>query len=126
MKKEFVNKAKEKLTFEEYEVIVEKGTERPFSGKYDDFFEKGTYHCKLCDVKLFDSSDKFSIGCGWPSFSFAKGVDFKEDLSHGMIRKEVVCSTCGAHLGHVFDDGPLPSGKRFCINSICLNFVSDR
>lgn len=116
---------KEKLTSEEYHVLREKGTERPFTGKYWNFFEKGNYKCAACGQLLFDSDTKFDAGCGWPSFSDVvnnKNVILKDDFSFGMHRIEVMCSNCGGHLGHVFDDGPKPTGQRYCINSVSIKF----
>jgi len=116
---------KKKLSPEEYHVLREKGTEKPFSGKYVKFNKKGEFVCKACGNVIFDSSTKFESGCGWPSFSEARkdSVKFKTDLSHGMIRKEVLCVKCGSHLGHVFPELiKSPTGKRFCINSVALNF----
>lgn len=116
---------KKELTEEEYHVMREKGTERPFSGLYNAHFENGTYACKGCGEKLFDSSSKFDAGCGWPSFDQAI-ADHKikeiRDTSHGMIRTEIVCANCETHLGHVFDDGPTSTGMRYCVNSISLTF----
>ncbi len=116
---------KAQLTPEQYHVVREKGTERPFTGKYDKFFENGVYNCVACGEHLFTSNTKFDAGCGWPSFYQAiddgKIVE-KKDTSYGMIRTEVMCGKCGAHLGHVFDDGPNPTGLRYCINSVSLDF----
>ena len=116
---------KKKLTPEEYHILREKGTERPFSGKYVDNKKKGKYVCAACGNELFDSDDKFDSGTGWPSFTKTsdKGsVEENEDLAYGMVRTEVLCSKCGGHLGHVFDEGPKPTGKRYCMNSASLKF----
>lgn len=116
---------KKKLTPEQYHVMRKKGTEAPFSGEYDRFFEKGIYKCVACGSVLFTSETKYDSGCGWPAFFEAnKGsIETKEDRSLGMRRIEVICKKCGSHLGHVFDDGPKEKGgKRYCINSIAMQF----
>lgn len=114
---------KNKLTKEEYEVLRNKGTEAPFSGKLLNEKRAGTYMCKACDQALFPSTAKFDSGTGWPSFDQAlpNAVKLIDDSSHGMNRTEVVCSNCGSHLGHVFEDGPTKTGKRYCLNSVCLD-----
>jgi len=107
-----------------YHILREKGTERPFSGEYNLHFEKGTYTCGACHVPLFNSDQKFESGCGWPSFDDAikDAVTYVLDKTHGMIRTEIVCSNCGSHLGHVFNDGPTETGQRYCVNSISVDF----
>ncbi len=119
-------KTKEQLTPEQYHVTQEKGTERPFTGKYDKFFEDGSYRCIVCGTKLFESDAKFDAGCGWPSFDKTAdktAIDEHEDLSiPGRARTEVICHECGAHLGHVFPDGPTETGLRYCINSVAIDF----
>ena len=117
---------RDQLTPEEYHICREKGTERPFSGEYNDNKRSGRYLCKCCGEELFASDNKYDSGSGWPSFDRPAGdgvIRYQEDFSHGMHRVEAMCDKCGCHLGHVFDDGPREStGKRYCINSLSLNF----
>jgi peptide-methionine (R)-S-oxide reductase len=119
---------REQLTPEQYEILRRQGTEPPFSGQYVYTKDTGTYNCAACGSPLFSSGTKFDSGTGWPSFYEPMdegGVERREDNSHGMVRTEVVCATCGSHLGHVFPDGPNPTGQRFCINSASLDLATD-
>ena len=120
---------REELTPEQYQVLRKAGTERAFTGKYWDNHEDGIYRCAGCGAELFDSDTKFDSGSGWPSFTepkVAEAVEVKRDVSHGMIRTEVVCKRCGGHLGHVFDDGPRDAGGlRYCMNSCAMDFQRD-
>jgi len=116
---------REELDPEAYAILREAATEPPFSGEYVDLKADGMYHCRGCGAELFSSDTKFDSGTGWPSFTdpvVAEAVELRQDASHGMVRTEVVCSGCGGHLGHVFDDGPGESGQRWCINSRALDF----
>ncbi len=120
---------KDKLTPEQYRVAREKGTERPFSGEYHNSKEKGLYTCICCGEPLFTSEAKYDPGCGWPSYTAPvseEKIETHVDASHGMVRTEVCCQKCGAHLGHVFDDGPGPTGQRYCINSVSLKLKPNK
>ncbi len=120
---------RQKLTPEQYDICRQKGTERPFTGKYTDCKDEGTYHCICCGTHLFDSKTKFDSGSGWPSFRQTVDADCISehfDNSHGMRRVEITCTTCDAHIGHVFEDGPQPTGLRYCVNSTSLNLKSKK
>lgn len=116
----------EKLSPEAYRVCRLAATERPFTGKYNDHWEAGTYLCACCDEPLYESATKFDAGCGWPSFYQAIDgkVAERPDMSHGMVRVEILCANCQSHLGHVFPDGPAPTGMRHCVNSLSLTFLA--
>ena len=116
-----------RLSADEYTVLREKGTERAFSGEYWNVFEDGMYHCRGCGEALFESTSKFDAGCGWPSFDRAASagvVTEDRDMSHGMVRTEILCEKCGGHLGHVFPDGPTDTGLRYCVNSLSVKLQS--
>ena len=115
---------KKELSPDQYRVLREKGTEPPFSGEYNKHYEQGSYNCAGCGSELFLSDTKYDSGCGWPSFDEAiEGkIEYVQDRTFGMIRTEILCSNCGSHLGHVFDDGPTETGQRYCVNSASINF----
>lgn len=121
------SKWRQQLSPEAYRVLREKGTERPFSGALLDEQRPGMYVCAGCGSELFSATTKFDAGCGWPSFyaSLPDTVKYKEDHTHGMQRVEILCKSCGGHLGHIFADGPAPTGQRYCVNSVALNFKAD-
>jgi peptide-methionine (R)-S-oxide reductase len=113
----------------QFGILREKGTERPYTGEYDKFYDEGTYYCAACGTELFTSKTKYNSGCGWPAFyepSVNKNIVEKRDVSQGMVRIEVMCAKCGGHLGHVFEDGPKPTGLRYCINSGSLRFEAGK
>jgi peptide-methionine (R)-S-oxide reductase len=119
---------KAELTPEQYHVLREKGTERPYTGEFDHTFEQGTYTCAGCGAQLFASDAKYDSGCGWPAFYAPAGdeaIEEETDVSYGMTRTEVMCAACGGHLGHVFPDGPQPTGLRYCINSAALKLEEE-
>ena len=116
------------LTPDQYHVLREKGTERPFTGQYDHVFEPGRYHCAGCGAELFQAEAKYDSGCGWPAFyapASQDAVEEETDASYGMARTEVMCAACGGHLGHVFPDGPHPTGLRYCINSTAIKLAEE-
>jgi peptide-methionine (R)-S-oxide reductase len=120
---------KKTLTPEQYHILREKGTERAFTGKYYKTNDKGVYSCAACNAELFTSDMKFDSDCGWPSFDWAMEggkIKYEVDKSHGWTRTEIMCANCGSHLGHVFDDGPTLTGKRYCVNSVSLNFYREK
>ena len=118
---------KEQLSEEQYKILRKKGTEAPHTGKYNLHFEDGKYKCAACGNVLFESEAKFKSNCGWPSFdqSVEGSIEYVKDTTFGMIRTEILCSNCGGHIGHVFDDGPKPTGQRWCNNGLALVFIAD-
>ena len=119
---------KQELSAEEYRILRQAGTEYPFTGKYNDHFEQGTYCCKGCGAPLYPSSAKFDSGCGWPSYdrSIEGAIEYRQDNSMGMRRVEILCANCGGHQGHIFDDGPTATGQRYCVNSASIDFQADK
>jgi peptide-methionine (R)-S-oxide reductase len=115
---------KNQLDEQSYRILIEKGTEYPFTGEYNDHFEKGIYCCKGCGTPLYRSENKFDSSCGWPSYDEALpgAIEYIKDNSHGMLRTEIVCAHCGGHQGHVFNDGPTATGLRYCVNSASIDF----
>ena len=116
------------LSKEEYRILREQGTEYPHSGEYNSHYENGTYNCRGWNQPLYASDSKFDSGCGWPSYdqSIEGAIEYRKDATYGMVRVEIVCSNCGGHQGHVFDDGPTASGKRYCVNSASINFEAKK
>jgi peptide-methionine (R)-S-oxide reductase len=117
----------ELLGNEKYAILRKKGTERPFTGSYNLHNKKGKYHCAACNNLLFESHAKFDSGCGWPAFdrSVPGSIEYIKDTSYGMQRIEILCSNCGSHLGHIFNDGPTPTGQRYCVNSLSMGFEGE-
>ena len=123
------NSLLEKLNSDEFNVTQNKGTEAPFSGKDFNIINGGSFNCKCCDSNLFNSDNKYNYGCGWPSFYeqiSPEAIKKIEDNTHGMNRIEILCAKCDAHLGHIFDDGPKPTGKRYCVNSLSINYKENK